>query len=138
MNEEFIRLANKFYLSTEHPLSVASRYEEGSDEWVVALFHDLLEDTDIDRAYFKEFLQKHEKEHCYPSIVMITRRSDETYFSYIHRLEGIAKEVKKTDLKQNLSRTATLSPSLKKRYLKALSILEGELEASVQPVATNL
>lgn len=125
MKEDFIRLANKFYLSTEHPLAVAGQFIEGSDEWIVALFHDLLEDTDIDREYFNEFLQKHGKGHCFPSIVMITRRSDETYFSYIHRLEGIAKEVKITDLKQNLSRTTTLSSSLKKRYLKALSILEG-------------
>lgn len=129
MTDDFIQLANKFYPSTEHPLAVAGQFEKGSDEWIVALFHDLLEDTDIDRDYFKEFLQKHQKEQCYPSIVMITRRPDETYFSYIHRLEGVAKEVKKEDLKQNLSRKSTLSFSLKKRYVKALSMLEESLAA---------
>lgn len=123
MREVFLRIANEFYKELEHPLNVAYSFEELSDEWVVGLFHDILEDTNIDKDILFYSLSFHNKYHLFKEIEKLTRRKGETYFEYIRRLDGIAQTVKIADLKQNLSRTETLTDSLKSRYEKALKIL---------------
>jgi hypothetical protein len=116
-------LADYYYDDIDHPLSVAYSFPEFSDEWVVGLFHDILEDTDIDPALLMMQLAINSKAMMYEEIVSITRKKGETYFEYIRRLEGIAKKVKIVDLTKNLSRVDTLTESLKSRYEKALKLL---------------
>lgn len=124
MIKDFTRVAKVFYKDMSHPLAVANTFKEGSDEWIVGLFHDILEDTHIDREKFAYLLSMYGKSYLVNEIESITRKPEEQYFDYIRRLQGIAKKVKKADLKHNLSRTATLKESLKRRYELALTILE--------------
>ncbi|MGG3920456.1 hypothetical protein ABEV41_00650 [Geobacillus thermodenitrificans] len=127
MKEELIKFAKKYYDDISHPLAVANQFPEMSDEWIVGLFHDILEDTNINKDFLFCLLTLLGKYKLFDEIVKMTRRKGETYFEYIRRLDGIAKKVKIADIKHNLSRTETLQPSLKERYEKALRILlEGE------------
>lgn len=124
--EKMIEFAKRYYEDISHPMAVARNFEELSDEWVVALFHDILEDTNIDKQELLSFLTTCGKDKLYEEIVKITRKNDETYFDYIRRLKrdnSVAMVVKIADLKHNLSRKDTLKPSLKERYEKALKIL---------------
>lgn len=123
MKDKFIALANLYYEDMKHPLSVAYSFEELSDQWIVGLFHDILEDTAIERDILFYFLSIHGKYDLFKEIESLTRKKGELYFDYIRRLDGISKEVKIADLKHNLSRVDTLKDSLKKRYLKALTIV---------------
>lgn len=127
MIPDFLAFANTHYTSIAHPLAVASAFEEGSDGWVVALFHDLLEDTQLEERELRDFLDKHQKGDLVTEIIAITRLETETYFDYIRRLTGLAKVVKIADLTQNMSRKVTLKTSLEERYTKALELLAEEV-----------
>lgn len=122
--KSLLLLASYFYDDMDHPLYVANNFEVFSDEWVVGLFHDILEDTDIDEHLLFCHLSLVGKYDMFKEIFNITRKKGETYFEYIRRLDGIAREVKIADLKHHLSRTTTLTLSLKSRYEKALKLLE--------------
>jgi (p)ppGpp synthase/HD superfamily hydrolase len=45
LKEKLIQFAKQYYDDISHPLAVANQFEELSPEWVVGLFHDILEDT---------------------------------------------------------------------------------------------
>lgn len=88
----------------------------------LAWCHDLIEDHPdilpaLRREVPTEFLFQ---------VLLITRRDSESYFEYIRRLKDFgntpARRVKIADLHANLAHVP--SPSLTKRYQKALTILE--------------
>jgi len=85
-----------------------------------ALLHDMLEDTE-----FKE--EDIEDADVREAVVILTRKSDETYFDYIQRIidskNRYAYFVKIADISDHLIQIETLKPSLKPRYEKALSML---------------
>jgi (p)ppGpp synthase/HD superfamily hydrolase len=125
-SQKFIDFAKEYYKDASHPLAVASNFKELTDEWVVALFHDILEDTQIKENDLFMFLTRYDRNKVYLEITKITRKKEESYFDYINRLKkenDVAMRVKIADLRHNLSRTETLKPSLKQRYEKALKIL---------------
>lgn len=106
-----------------HATRVASRVETYGAAHV-ALFHDVLEDTDTDRillAYVLGFEMSR-------SITLVTRRKSDTYAAYIQRvadsLDPDAVAVKLADLYDHLELAETLSDSLRQRYEKALAVLE--------------
>lgn len=126
MEQELLAFANKYYQDSMHPVWVAERFPSGSDHWIVGLFHDLLEDTDVKDFDLYQCLDRFEKSYLFEDILILTRRREETYHSYIMRVcesGGIAKDVKFQDLQHHLLRVDTLSESLRKRYLKALQII---------------
>ncbi len=95
----------------------------GKDYMMVALLHDILEDTEV--TY--EDLSKVLPYDIINDIFALTRKSDETYFEYIDRITKStkrAKIVKYYDILDHLHNKTTLKPSLKKRYLKAKELLE--------------
>lgn len=113
-----------------HPVFVADQMDT-EDETIVALLHDVVEDTPItlddlrDKGYSDEIVV---------AIDALTRRTDETYSAYIERLSNnkLARRVKIADLQHNLDpeRTKMLDNiSLQNRYqnaLQKLTIIEWE------------
>ena len=97
----------------------------GKDYMIVALLHDILEDTEVTiDDLFKALPYTSD---IVNDIVALTRKSDETYFEYIERIMTSAKRVvviKYYDILDHLNNKETLKPSLKKRYLKAKELLE--------------
>lgn len=104
-----------------HPLRVMNRMST-DDERIVAVLHDVLEDTDcrvIDlfNDGFPDYIIK--------AINYLTRREDETYANYIDRVKRnqLATKVKIVDLMDNLSRIYNLPEkereSIRKRYTEA-------------------
>lgn len=105
---------------TNHLQAVADRVTP--DLKPLAWCHDVIEDhpdqlSELRRQVSTEFLFQ---------VLLITRRSSETYFEYIQRLVDSgptpARRVKIADLHANLA--AMPKASLAKRYEKALAILE--------------
>ena len=94
--------------------------------FVIALCHDLLEDTDVSikdivraTGYSEEFLSN--------VLGALTKTKDETYINYVKRLKTNKSIypyiVKLADMKDHLSQTETLTDKLKEKYLRGLAIL---------------
>ena len=95
---------------------LASEY--GNDYEMVALLHDILEDTDTT----EDELPSEYKE----DVITLTRKDTETYFEYIERVGKGSKRaitIKLLDIEDHLNNKDTLKASLEKRYLKAKEIL---------------
>lgn len=125
-----MRLAEQFHAglvdkagvpSLLHIFRVADAMET-EDETVAALLHDLLEDT-VARPDTLVGYSDTVKE----AVNLLTRVPDKTYEDYIQTLKhnGIACKVKIADILDHLAldRAEFLTPSLEKRYQKALAIL---------------
>ena len=52
IKEELIKFAKQYYDDISHPLAVANQFPEMSNEWIVGLFHDILEDNPRYRQEF--------------------------------------------------------------------------------------
>ena len=108
-----------------HPLRVALGVH-GRDEKIVALLHDVLEDSDLS-VFELKFLNELQKE----ALLLMTHDKNEPYFVYINKIKNnkIAKQVKMSDLKQNsnlkrLKRITSNDKVRTEKYLKALKVLE--------------
>lgn len=124
-----------------HPLRVMLGLETES-EMIVGVLHDIIEDTDVTLEELMKIGITGEELfalHC------LTRLEGETYDEFIYRVlqSGLAVRVKKKDIKENLdiSRIPDMDIkkfSLKKRYDRALEILEGAgTEWYYGPAATS-
>lgn len=120
-HEQYDKIGAPYIL---HPVFVADQMDT-EDETIVALLHDVVEDTPItlddlrDKGYSDEIVV---------AIDALTRRTDETYSAYIERLSNnkLARRVKIADLQHNLDpeRTKMLDNiSLQNRYQNALQKL---------------
>lgn len=97
--------------------ALASVY--GKDYALVGLLHDIIEDTSTTLDEIPEDIRT--------DIDTLTRRKNEAYFDYIHRIKNGSRRailIKYIDIYDHLTHTETLKPSLKKRYEKAKEILE--------------
>lgn len=108
-----------------HSMSVALLvgYHSLEGEIIVALLHDVVEDTSITiEDIEKEFGRRVAK-----SVGVLTRKPEETYMEYIDRIieshDMVAMCVKFADLEDHLLKKDTLSPTLESRYMKALKKL---------------
>ena len=108
-----------------HPIAVASCVQS-KDAKVVALLHDVFEDSDLNIADLS-FLSDKQKD----ALTRLTRSGDSHYFSYIQGIQfnDLAREVKLCDLKHNmdLSRLKQVSQAdllRTEKYRKAVEILE--------------
>lgn len=92
-----------------HPLSVMLRMKTTEGK-IVALFHDLLEDTPatatdlLELGFSKEIVQ---------AVVELTRLKDESYGQYIKRLHNnpLSLSVKVEDLKENMNLQRIQNPT---------------------------
>lgn len=135
---ETIRLCNAQYKpeTLQHCLRVTGYVSEspcldpGSEEaqvaCLIALCHDLLEDTDTTleeiigvTGLSKEFLED--------TLIPLTKDEGEGYNDYICRLKAsknpIAYIVKLADMKDHLMQTETLTDALREKYMGALPLL---------------
>lgn len=107
-----------------HPIAVAQMVDT-LELKIVALLHDVLEDSDFTS---EQLIQRGIPRHLVEIVEILTRRPDEQYFDYIHRVKQspMATTVKLADLSHNtdLSRFNGLSEKLKSRYEKAIQILK--------------
>lgn len=117
--------AGKEYMS--HLTVVASSFM-AQDLIVVALLHDVLEDTPCTEA---DLLRHEIPEDLIASVKTLTRKHGEPYFEYIARVkqDPRAVEVKLADLKHNMDESRFANPadyplSLRKRYAKAIALLK--------------
>jgi (p)ppGpp synthase/HD superfamily hydrolase len=109
-----------------HPFHVAEQMDD-EDSTIVALLHDLLEDT----SYTVEDLKKigFNNKVC-DAIILMTHDDNVTYLDYVKKIKNneIARKVKIADLKHNsdLSRLDIITEydlERKAKYAKALEIL---------------
>ncbi|GLI82403.1 hypothetical protein ANABIO32_00890 [Rossellomorea marisflavi] len=86
---ELLEFASKYYDDLSHPLAVANQFTEMSDEWVVGLFHDVLEDNlDLPKDEYSILVYKLFKVldynwDAYNAIETLTRIMGEPYYEYI-------------------------------------------------------
>ena len=82
-----------------HPIHVMINVK-GYNEKIVALLHDIIEDTDVTILDLKNL--KFSKE-VIEAVDVITKKKDQEYFSYLKSIRdnSIAKKVKIEDLKHN-------------------------------------
>ena len=111
-----------------HPIRVAWNFPVDSDEWVVALLHDVLEDTAVTLDdLIAQGLTKAQAD----ALIAITHLDNEPNVDYINRVaqDLIATRVKIADIEDNLSpeRFDLLDDEtkirLQNKYDKALAIL---------------
>ena len=102
-----------------HPIRVSQQFDT-EEEKIIAVLHDVVEDTDVTLAELK----KHFPWMVTEEIDALTRREGETHFDYIRRIKNndIATVIKIADIIDNLSDTTPPS-SMIDRYMKSLDIL---------------
>ena len=100
--------------------------EEKEIGFIIAMCHDLLEDTNVTIAeisaacgYSEMFLNN--------VLGALTKKKEETYIGYIQRLKKNTSKypyvVKLADMKDHLNQTETLTDKLKEKYWEALPYL---------------
>ena len=109
-----------------HPIHVAEQMKD-EDTCVVALLHDVIEDTDMTLEDLRTYGFT---EAQLEGVRLMTRLEDEDYFDYVRNLKDnpIARAVKIEDLKHNSdkARISVMTDDDQKRlekYKKALEIL---------------
>lgn len=111
------------YPYIHHLMHVAEQFDT-TDEVVVALLHDSIEDYG---EYALQLLRSNNiSANCIEAILALTRMEGETYDIYIDRVSNnkLAMRVKVEDLKHNLDASRhPINSSLIVRYTKALSKL---------------
>ena len=113
----------------KHPLAVAGYFfqERDIEAAIVALLHDLVEDTPVTMDYIY---------NQYPTSIAkavddITRREEETYRRYVKRCikNPLARRVKKQDVLDNLRPERMFKDAPLERYYRTLAAIQGkELE----------
>ena len=116
--------AGKSYIY--HPLSVAAM-TSSYDEFVTALLHDVLEDSDYTAA---DLRAEGIPEHIVDALLLLSHEKNEPYMEYIARIKEneLARSVKIADLTHNsdLSRLPSVSSKdleRAKKYRQALEYL---------------
>ena len=110
-----------------HPFHLAEQMQT-EETTVVALLHDLVEDTDYT---IEDLASMGFSKNITDAIALMTHADDVTYMDYVRRIKNnpIAKVVKLADLKHNsdLTRLDVVDEKALKRkekYLEAIKILE--------------
>lgn len=110
-----------------HPFHLAEQMQT-EETTVVALLHDLVEDTDYT---IEDLVSMGFSKNITDAIALMTHADDVTYMDYVRKIKNnpIAKVVKLADLKHNsdLTRLDVVDEKALKRkekYLKAIKILE--------------
>ncbi len=110
-----------------HPLTVAKSMET-DDEIIVALLHDVVEDTDTTIDDLKE---AGFNDNVLNALATITKSDDESYDEYVQRVKKnpIATKVKLADLKHNSDLSRIKNPTEKdykrvEKYHKYIELLE--------------
>lgn len=105
-----------------HPLRMMFNMKTEKEK-IVALLHDVLEDTDATEEEIREYFGSEILE----AVVAMTRLESETYMEYVERAakNPIAREVKKEDMRDQLlpERRIPETKGLEKRYSKALAYI---------------
>lgn len=109
-----------------HPIHLAEQMDD-EEATVVALLHDVIEDTQITAA---DLIREGIPSYIVEIIVMLTKDKNENYFDYIRRVKSneLAKKVKLEDLKHNLDKTRLLTSTQldkdrREKYKKSIEIL---------------
>lgn len=109
-----------------HPIHLAEQMDTET-ETIVALLHDVVEDTPVTM----EDLSEEFSEEVIEALKLLTHDENEDYMSYIQKLKqnSISRKVKKADLRHNsdMSRLAEWTEKAEKRlqkYKKAMKILD--------------
>lgn len=97
------------------------------DAIIVAILHDLLEDTDLK----EEDLLKIFDENIVNAVKILTKDKEQSYVNYCIEIKNsislssgqLAYWVKLADMKDHLSKTETLTDKLKAKYLEGLAYL---------------
>ena len=113
-----------------HPIAVSQKFEMGSKESIVALFHDTVEDGDMTIATIQHFWGK----EIADAVDAITHRKGEDYMDYLARVKQnpLALAVKFADIEHNTSQERMeklpekTQKYLHKKYQKALAFLRDE------------
>lgn len=106
-----------------HPIRIMLKCKD-DEERILALIHDVLEDTDCP---FSTFTNNSFPSKISTALIAITKTDTETYKEYIERVakNDLAKRVKILDIKDNLDpeRLKNIPASLINRYRDALNYL---------------
>lgn len=112
-----------------HPLAIMMRMESET-EMIVALLHDVIEDTGVMESDLEEFGFS---EEVIEAVNCLTRREGEPYREYIDRIKQnpLAVKVKLADLENNMDIKRIKDPSEKdfsriKKYLHYWKLLGGK------------
>ena len=108
-----------------HPIHVAEQMDT-EEECVVALLHDVVEDTDVTF----EQLESEFPSEIIDILKLLTKTKDIDYYEYINKIKenAVARKAKIADIKHNLDRSridVITDKDIKReeKYKKALSIL---------------
>ncbi len=100
--------------------------EEKETAFVLAMCHDLLEDTDVSIEDISE-ITGYDESFVSNVLGALTKEKSETYIEYIKRLKTNKSVypyiIKLADMKDHLSQTETLTNKLKEKYWEALPYL---------------
>lgn len=109
-----------------HPVRVAVRCDSPYEK-IVALLHDVVEDTDVT---LEELRELGFEPMVVDAVDRITKRSGEKYSDFIERAAAheLSRRVKIADIEDNLEDQSALDPDeaafLRERYTKALERLQ--------------
>ena len=109
-----------------HPLTVSNNCT-GNDEKIVALLHDVLEDTKVTKEDLLLFFDPYIVE----AVCLLTHNPNDSYMDYLAKIKAnpIAKAVKLADLKHNMDLTRFPNPTqrdierVEQKYKPALEFL---------------
>ena len=122
---------------SDHAMRVSEKVRnKGLVYEILALFHDIVEETDITLPLLKKALPRGYEDLSF-YIYVLSRKDDQTYMEYIVAIcnnSDLVRDVKIADIEDHLDRKEDISESMIKRYVTAMVVLKEYRTSPIMPI----
>lgn len=122
MVADFLNITYAYSEEYKQAVGILKHFNEGEDKWIIALFRNIIVESDMKEESLKELLSKYTKVSLFENIKHLTPNENEEYMEYLNRLNETEAFIKVLDLNYKMN-NSILTEHTKKKYEASLVFL---------------